>query len=620
MEKNEMKNFLNQIHEDIEIIKYNWLEYDSKLQNDYYAFSYWVLNYLYHVDLESISDYITEHNDKGVDCFVHFEDSKELYIIQNFYYSEKSYLKREIISDFLISPLEFLSKGIYTRSPLLQDIYNKIKDDSDYTIYLYCYVTKTLNNISKDILMLFDRTFAYNFNVEARLFDLSDIYRIYNGERYEEKKNFRYDIKLVTKKELIDQRSEQHNKEYGVDTAYVAVNVCEIFNMLAKSNIESYDLFDKNIREYLGIKGKKGKTNKEIQKTLLNPIERNRFFYYNNGVTMICDDYDTWSKSNKHYLKVEQPQIVNGCQTVNTIYNTIEEFSKDKDWGEVISAFKNCFILVKIFKVNKTDEEERKIYENIVRFTNTQTGITSKDFASKDNYFLTLQDDFLKYGFYLIVKQSDRHKYSYDSNFEFVKKRSINKVVLFNKTINQPSDLFIDLDKMLKAISAFYFDGYTAFKYGSSTLKETSLKYYINFSKDIRSFLTPNNMINLYLLYEKSGGTLTGRKQRYPIPYYLMDFVGRFIKLSDISDYDFDKVNNKLLYLFSSKEVFEEIYDKFCQIVEDYADDFQETHNVDYSTMTKNHKIDCDLLDKCLRQKCKEANRNNWKHFLEYIS
>ena len=38
--------------------------------------------------------------------------------------------------------------------------------------------------------------------------------------------------------------------------------------------------FDKNIREYLGVKGKRGKTNKEIQATLLDEIERNRFFYY----------------------------------------------------------------------------------------------------------------------------------------------------------------------------------------------------------------------------------------------------------------------------------------------------------------------------------------------------
>lgn len=99
---------------------------------------------------------------------------------------------------------------------------------------------------------------------------------------------------------------------------------------------------------------------------------------------------------------------------------------------------------------------------------------------------------------------------------------------------------------------------------------------------------------------------------------YMLDFIGRFIKLSD-NNFDPKKVNDKLLYLFSSKEIFDEIYNKFCEIIEDYGDFFKEK-GIDYSTMTKNREIDVELLDSLVKSKIKEATRNNWKYFINYMS
>lgn len=391
--------------------------------------------------------------------------------------------------------------------------------------------------------------------------------------------------------------------------------------MLKESFKIDYDLFDKNIREYLGITGKRGKTNKEIRATLLDDTERNRFFYYNNGITIICDDFYKNKNNNKWFLNLSQPQIVNGCQTVNTIYNTIEELLENESEGEIVKVFKNCSILVKIFKVNKRNDSEKIIYENIVKYTNTQTAISAKDFASKDNYFINLQENFMTRGFYLIVKQSDKYKYEKDSeHFQKMKVLSSERLMMFDKIANKPSDLFIDLDKMLKALLAFYYDGYIAFKKGTYTLHETSVKYYLNFSKKIMDYFSTDAMINLFLTYEKSGGMKVARTNRYPVPYYMMDFLGRFIKSSENAEFDEKKVTDKLSYLFSSKEIFEEVYDKICQIIEDYGDDFIEINEVDYSTMTKNREIDSALVEKCQKQKMKDATRNNWTYFLEYMS
>ncbi len=614
--------FLEQIKEDIQSIKQSWIANDSKLENDWYAFNYWILNYLYHIDIEDIPDYITEYNDKGIDCFVHFEDAKELYIIQNYYYAEQSNLKRERIADFLVSPLSSLSNHTYTRSKLLQNIFNNIKDDKEYTVYLYCYTTKSVNNISKDILLLFENQ-SYNnyyFSVKTRLIDIDDIKNIYEGKRFDNIISFKCSVK-IKQSDIIERPAEQHDKENNVDTAYVAINVYEIYNMLKESFEIDYDLFDKNIREYLGITGKRGKTNKEIKTTLLDDTERNRFFYYNNGITIICDDFYKNKNNNKWFLNLSQPQIVNGCQTVNTIYNTIEELLENESEGDIVKLFKNCSVLVKIFKVNKRNDSEKIIYENIVKYTNTQTAISAKDFASKDNYFINLQENFSTRGFYLIVKQSDRYKFEKDTElFQKMKFLSSDRLTIFGKTVTKPSDLFIDLDKMLKCLLAFYYDGYVAFKKGSYTLHETSVKYYLNFSKKTMDYFSTDAMINLFLTYEKSGGLKVARTNRYPIPYYMMDFIGRFIKSSAETEFDVKRVNDKLSYLFSSKEIFEEVFDKVCQIIEDYGDDFIEENGVDYSTMTKNREIDSDLIEKHQKQKMKEAIRNKWTYFIEYMS
>lgn len=107
------------------------------------------------------------------------------------------------------------------------------------------------------------------------------------------------------------------------------------------------------------------------------------------------------------------------------------------------------------------------------------------------------------------------------------------------------------------------------------------------------------------------------RTGRYPIPYYFMDFIGRFIKSES---YNFDVINQKLSYLSNSNEIFEEIYNKFCEINEDYGNEFMETNDVDYSTMTKNREIDSVLLNRIFEAKKREANRNNWTYFIEFIS
>lgn len=614
-----MKEFLTQIQEDIRNIQSSYEKYDERLKQDWFAYNYWILMYLYHIDIDRAFEYITEYNNKGCDCYVYYEDTKELYLIQNTYYKETTPLDRHIVSDFLTTPISMLQQGCYSRLKELQDIFNANKNDEDFHIYLYFYTTKSLKTISSDINILFENfnNEQHSLSIEAKIFDVNEIMSIYNGERYEENINFEYSIHTIGKrKTIIDLKPENHDRENNVPTLYAAVNVYDLYKMFVASEIRGYNLFDKNIREYLGIKNKKGQVNKGIKDTLSDEQERSRFFYYNNGITIICDDYQVNDKKSNCEIKLVQPQIVNGCQTVNTIAQVLAEYVEKYDEKSASIDFKHCSILVKIFTVKKQDEKERDIYEKIVKYTNTQTGITAKDFTSKDTYFLNLQEDFLKRGFYLIVKQSDEYKYSDNETlFEQSKNLSCNVTDMFGITVAKAKDLFIPLDTLLKVLLAFYFDGCTAFKFGSSALKENSEKYYINFSKKIREIFTTDSMINLYFTYVKAGGLKRGKKERTPVPYYMLDFIGRNIKENP---YNFDITNKKLNWLFSDVSIFNEIYEKICQIIEDYVEEYMKLKSVDYSTMTKS-SINEDLINSLFRSKLKEAQRNNWNIFIKYL-
>ena len=94
-----------------------------------------------------------------------------------------------------------------------------------------------------------------------------------------------------------------------------------IFTMNAKDVGDMYSqagdrLFARNIRGYLGADTK-------INKSMTNTVEEDphSFWYFNNGVTIVCDKVNIESQGRKEVLIVEKPQVINGQQTTRTLHN-----------------------------------------------------------------------------------------------------------------------------------------------------------------------------------------------------------------------------------------------------------------------------------------------------------
>ena len=126
-----MSSFKKQIEEDI-------LEYQNEyphipnISNDAWAFNYWILDKLFHEDEELIEGKILDYHDLGIDAFEIYEETKEVCIIQNKYYSEATPITAEYVkNDFLLRPITALENGTYKKSQELQVFFDQNNTENE---------------------------------------------------------------------------------------------------------------------------------------------------------------------------------------------------------------------------------------------------------------------------------------------------------------------------------------------------------------------------------------------------------------------------------------------------------------------------------------------------------
>lgn len=131
-------------------------------------------------------------------------------------------------------------------------------------------------------------------------------------------------------------------------------------------------LFDKNVRTFLGRKS----INKEIIDALSDNDTREKFWYAHNGITVLCDDYSIKeSDTSEPTLHITNPQIVNGCQTANSLGFAIVELD---------DGFADVPILARIIKLKGTTQTKEDVAGFIAFGTNNQSPINQADLRAND--------------------------------------------------------------------------------------------------------------------------------------------------------------------------------------------------------------------------------------------
>ena len=579
-----MSDFLKQIDEDI-------MDYQDRyptMQNitkKEWAFNFWILDKLYSVEEDIIEENIVDYNDKGIDCYVWHEDQRDLYLIQNKCYSEGSTLSVDYVqNDFLVRAIGALENGTYTRNAELQKLFSKYCGEPDFSVHFRLYVTND-NSVTPAIIKAVNDFNLKHDKYDAKVYSLSDIEKEYYGEPISEKKNFKFDIITINKGTTLNINPENYKINQPINAKYIFTPIKNLYDMLKKAKSEKYPIFDSNIREYLGAAGA---VNKGIVKTLNNPVDRKNFFFYNNGVTIIVKKVDSInSQGAVPFIRIYNPQIVNGCQTVSTIYETLSGYPE----SSIDVEFADTYVMLKVLEISDDTEDMKALNDLIVTYNNSQNSINQKTFAACASEFKRIQREFERKGFLVCIKQSDKNTYK-DKYKAITPLTGLNNDLIQKFGLNDRKnikDLYIDLEKLLQVILAFSNGAQDAIQNKSKLLNPGSNQnlQVLNF---VKSDVTINDILNLYLLYLRAEQEKKASDNgKMPIPFYLIDFFAQFECRSDATN-----ISNVL----STKEDVDRIIKLYKMTISGYYSDWTDNNpGKDYNDMIKS-KIDMTMVNK----------------------
>lgn len=150
------------------------------------------------------------------------------------------------------------------------------------------------------------------------------------------------------------------------------------------------DIFYDNVRVY---KRNRSKINENMKETAKSD-EKNKFFYYNNGITITCKSFE-YSKISQPVISMGEIQVVNGCQTLHALFEIAQED---------IENLKDIEILCRIYELKNS------LYSSyIAEYTNSQNPVTTRDIRAIDPIQQKLETELLNKGYFY-----ERKKNQYD--------------------------------------------------------------------------------------------------------------------------------------------------------------------------------------------------------------
>jgi hypothetical protein len=149
-------------------------------------------------------------------------------------------------------------------------------------------------------------------------------------------------------------------------------------------------LFARNVRGFLG----STEINRGMEATLSREPEY--FWYYNNGVTIVCDDAKLEQSRGQNILRVTNPQVINGQQTTRTLARSVGKGPR-------------ASVLVRVIRVPRVPQRGGNNFETlvsrIVSATNWQNAIRPSDLMSNDRRQIEIERQLRKLHYLYLRKR-----------------------------------------------------------------------------------------------------------------------------------------------------------------------------------------------------------------------
>lgn len=540
------------LKEEAEVIKEN-----EGYNNISLAFAHGFLSIQYGLNDQEIAESVIDgEGDYGIDAFIHNENNKELEIFQFKFPSKTETIKKEIPQS---------------------DIYKVI---NGFNYLLDTAEELQLNKASENFINLKDN--------------------LRNSEIYKFKINFvSFNQGIVDNEEILINFINKIQRETGIDISYDTYDVHKISNIYEKmqrknsvsinltyttlqqaytvKDIESYvglinsnDLIE-SIKEKIGVifdenirlAEKKSKVNDNIKRTASNDSSE-MFYFYNNGITFICDNIE--NSPNSRSAKLEGASIVNGCQTVTSLYDIYNEGKLKKDTD----------LLVRITKIS--DYEQRS---KITQFLNSQNPIKDSYFIANHSIVRDLQSKLKEKGYFL--------------------ERQINEAAykdLFTNSSVKKGKRIIKLEDVIQYYSAYYLD-----KFAAASKRSKATLFSSDNVEEILSEITEEKVIYSYNLYRDISAVITTYRR-----YRRNKDNEDFINIMGIERANLEKEENQYLFINTADILIlntcrhlrergietnnnEEMIVKAIKLIKKTIDEDPELSEMIPASLTKNQKI-----------------------------
>lgn len=380
------------------------------------AFTFLLLERLFDLDEDAIKESITDGgNDCGIDAvYISRQiDEIEINVFQSKYHETSAGVRKSFPANECSKILGFLdltlsddvdlrkhmNNRLFEKANEIRDIFKEARNVPNINIW-FC--SNGLNLNSGDRAQFLDRLAKYAF-ISLKEIDLETVSSLatVNRGRKANSKVF----KILDNS--IFERSDGDIR--GIVATIDAVTLVDIIRDEKDSTKVDRSLFDDNIRVYLG---KDNEVNSMIFQSIISESNA-RFWYLNNGVTMICSSLSYPKHIRNPPVKVSDLQVVNGAQTCNAIFEAYREHP------EIVSR---ASILIKLFETR-----EDGIANNIAISTNSQTRIYKRDMMSNDIIQRRLQESLRDFD---IWYERRRHEHDIQTNVEKLDALKAGQIIL----------------------------------------------------------------------------------------------------------------------------------------------------------------------------------------------
>lgn len=342
--------------------------YKTNFPNDGQRFVAWYLHNIFLLDKNGTKNAITDGaNDKQIDAVYIDEDEQRIFIIQGKFYtgiSVDATPVREMISVWSqFNDLSHMQEGANGKLKIKLSEISKALEDDAYTICFMLITTSMFSEQAQKDITQFQAKLSEEenpeFDYEFIAVDQSGIADNYSKVLEQTNPVLNYTMHLLPGKSLFTE----------IGSTNILIAVVPLTECINLPGISDGTLFQKNVRQSLGITNS---VNKKIRNTI-NGEKCREFFFFHNGITAICNRMEQMQDGSMRFYGLN---VVNGCQSLNTILSCSEKVKKQQD----------AYVLFRFYEIPQRDRAE-----SISINTNTQSAVKARDLKSNDKRVLRMK-------------------------------------------------------------------------------------------------------------------------------------------------------------------------------------------------------------------------------------